>query len=254
MRVDPTSYADTIARVVQWVREGAAAYVCVSTVHMVMEAYDDAAYQRAVNRANLVTPDGVPLVWSLRLLGHRGASRVYGPDLTPMLLAEAARLGIAVGFYGGAPEVLDALVRKVAVDYPGLKVAYAKSPPFRELTSDEDEAITQEIGDSGAKILFVGLGCPKQERWMAEHCHRLTPVMLGVGAAFDFLTGNKPQAPRWMMRAGLEWLFRLATEPRRLWLRYLKHNPRYVFLFALQLAGWNRPQGPDAKGASVRVQ
>ncbi|MEZ5403260.1 MAG: WecB/TagA/CpsF family glycosyltransferase [Bryobacteraceae bacterium] len=253
MRVDPTSYDDASERVLDWVRSDTPAYVCVSTVHMVMEAYDEPSYQRAVNRANLVTPDGVPLVWCLRMLGNSAASRVYGPDLTPRLLEEAAAHLIPVGFYGGAPAVVDKLVATVKRDFPGVEVAYAESPPFRPLSPEEDEAVVRRIRESGARILFVGLGCPKQERWMASHCHRLNTVMLGVGAAFDFLTGAKPQAPRWMMRAGLEWLFRLVTEPRRLWLRYLKHNPRFVLLFAMQMAGWGRDSGGANTDASVRA-
>jgi N-acetylglucosaminyldiphosphoundecaprenol N-acetyl-beta-D-mannosaminyltransferase len=215
---------------------------------MVMEAYDAPEYQGMVNRAHLVTPDGVPLVWSLRMLGHSDASRVYGPDLTPELLRAAAAHEIPVAFYGGSPGVLETLVETVGMEFPGLRVVYAKSPPFRPLTAEEDDEIVRALRASGARIVFVGLGCPKQERWMAEHCSRLDAVLLGVGAAFDFLTGAKPQAPRWMMRLGLEWLFRFATEPRRLWRRYLKHNPRFLLLFSLQLAGFWRAESPPQAG------
>ena len=151
------------------------------------------------------------------------------------MLAEAARAGIPVGFYGGAPDVLDKLVVVARERFPGLRIVYAWSPPFRPISPAEDTAIVEEINRSGARILFVGLGCPKQDRWMAAHHSRVNAVMLGVGAAFDFLAGNKAQAPRWMQDRGLEWVFRLASEPRRLWWRYLWHNPRFVVLFALQL-------------------
>jgi N-acetylglucosaminyldiphosphoundecaprenol N-acetyl-beta-D-mannosaminyltransferase len=248
MRVDPTSYPSATAQILEWVRQGTPAYVCIATVHMVMEAYDAPDYQRMVNGAGLVTPDGVPLVWSLRMLGHPDATRVYGPDLTPELLRAAAAHGIPVAFYGGSPKVLRTLVERADREFPGLRVVYAKSPPFRPLTAAEDDEVVRGLRASGARIVFVGLGCPKQERWMAEHCSRLDAVLLGVGAAFDFLTRAKPQAPRWMMRFSLEWIFRFATEPRRLWRRYLKHNPRFLVLFALQLAGLRRPERPPQAG------
>jgi N-acetylglucosaminyldiphosphoundecaprenol N-acetyl-beta-D-mannosaminyltransferase len=210
------------------------------TVNNVMEGYDSPAFRSVMNRADLVAPDGMPLVWGLRALGIRGATRVYGPDLTPHVLAAAEREGIPVGFYGATGAVLERLLKRIHGRYPRLDVAYALAPPFRPLSDEEDIAVTERINASGARILFVGLSTPKQERWMAAHRGRVGAVMLGVGAAFDFLAGVKRQAPRWMMGAGLEWLFRLASEPRRLWRRYLKHNPRFVFLFLGQLLGWRR--------------
>ena len=188
-----------------------------------------------MNEADLVTPDGMPLVWGLRLLGCKEATRVYGPDLAPIILERAALEGLPVGFYGGSPRVLDRFVQVMTERFPKLQAAYAYSPPFRDLTPEEDQRVVQEIDGSGARILFVGIGNPKQEFWMAAHKGKVQAVMIGVGAAFDFLAGAKPQAPRWMMGVGLEWLFRLATEPRRLWKRYLKQNPRFMVLFALQL-------------------
>jgi len=240
MRVDATSYDRLVRKAMTWAHKGDSRYVCVGTVHMVMEAYDDPIYRGIVNSADCVTPDGMPLVWALRLLGVKGAERVYGPELMPRLLEQAAKEGIPVGFYGGRPDVLERLLSKAKERYPSLKIAYAYSPPFRKLTKEEDEAIVKAINESGARILFVGLGCPKQERWMGEHKGRVRAVMLGVGAAFDFFAGVKPKAPRWMQQMGLEWLFRLMTEPRRLWRRYFRHNPRFVILFLLQLAGIRR--------------
>lgn len=240
MRVDGTSYPDAIRRVLAWARAGESRYVCVATVHMVMEAYDDPSFRQAVNRADLVTPDGMPLVWMLRLLGVRDQQRVYGPDLTVHVCRAAALESVPVGFYGGHPDALDALVRNLENRFPRLQVAYAWSPPFRPLTEEEDARVVEEINGSGTRILFVGLGCPKQERWMASHRGRVRAVMLGVGAAFDFHAGRVRQAPRWMHGAGLEWLFRLATEPRRLWRRYAKHNPRFLVLALAQLAGIRR--------------
>ncbi len=238
MQVHVTSYQHTWETVREWTRVHSSRYVCVATVNNVMESHDSAHFRQVMNEADLVTPDGMPLVWGLRLLGCKHATRVYGPDLTPVLLENAAASGIPVGFYGGAPQVLARLIEVVTSRYPGTNVAYAWSPPFRPLTAAEDERVVGQINASGARILFIGLNTPKQDYWMAEHKHRVNAVMVGVGAAFDFLAGVKPQAPRWMMSCGLEWLFRLATEPRRLWKRYLKHNPRFLVLFALQLLGY----------------
>ena len=233
-RTDPTTYADAATRVLAWASTPESRYVCVSNVHVTMEAYDSAEYRAVVNGADLVTPDGMPLVWALRLFGVADATRVYGPTLTVYVLERAAAAGVAVGFYGATSEVLATLLDTCRRRFQGLRVAYAHAPPFRQLTAEEDAAVVGEINASGARILFVGLGCPKQERWMASHKGAVNATMLGVGAAFDFLAGTKPQAPAWMQRAGLEWLFRLGTEPRRLWRRYAYHNPRFVALLAGQ--------------------
>jgi N-acetylglucosaminyldiphosphoundecaprenol N-acetyl-beta-D-mannosaminyltransferase len=235
MRVDRTSYRDAADRVLRWARDRQSRYVCVATVNNVMEAYDSNEFRRIMNRADLVTPDGMPLVWGLRMLGARDATRVYGPLLTPAVLGAAAREAVPVAFYGGSAGVLGKLLTVVKRRFPRLEVAYALAPPFRPLSEPEDEQIVREIRGSGARILFVGLSTPKQERWMAAHRGSIPAVMLGVGAAFDFLAGVKPQAPAWMQNSGLEWLFRLATEPRRLFWRYMKHNPRFAALFAWQL-------------------
>ncbi len=233
-RTDSTNYSDAAAQVLAWANVPECRYVCVSNVHVTMESYDSPEYRAIVNGADLVTPDGMPLVWALRLFGVARATRVYGPTLTEHVLERAAQAGVAVGFYGTTPEVLTRLLETCQRRFPKLPVAYAHAPPFRHLTAEEDELVVRAINGSGARILFVGLGCPKQERWMASHKGRVNAVMLGVGAAFDFLAGLKPQAPRWIQRAGLEWLFRLATEPRRLWRRYAYHNPRFVALLARQ--------------------
>ena len=235
LRVDGTNQVDAVRRILAWARDRQSRSVCVATTHVVMEAYDSAEFRQVVNWADLVTPDGMPLVWGLRWLGIKGATRVCGPDLMPEVLEAAAAAGIPVGFFGGTPVVMERLVAAAAKGFPGLKVAFAESPPFRPLADAEDRDYVASINRSGARILFVGLGCPKQERWMAAHRGRVKSVMLGVGAAFDFLAGTKPRAPRWMQQAGLEWLFRLATEPRRLWRRYAWHNPRFAFHFGLQL-------------------
>lgn len=243
MKVNPTSYSEASDLICDWSHRGLSKYICVACVNNVMEAHDSERFQRVTNEADLVTPDGMPVVWALRLLGQPDASRVYGPELTPVLLEKAAESGLPVGFYGAAPETLELLVSRAKERFPGLQVVYSYSPPFRAMTVEEDDLVVQEINRSGARMLFIGLNTPKQDYWMADHRGRVQAVMIGVGAAFDFLAGSKPQAPRWMRNSGLEWVFRLATEPRRLWKRYFKHNPRFIVLFALQLLGLRRFAG-----------
>jgi len=237
MRVDATSYSSAVQNILNWSQESESRYVCVANVHMVMEANDNADLKSIVNQADLVTPDGMPLVWMMRLKGQRGQQRVYGPTLMLHVLEAAARENVAVGFYGSAPEVLQTLLVRMQARFPNLNMVYSFSPPYREMSQEGDAEIVRRINTSSARILFVGLGCPKQEKWMAEHRGRVNAVMLGVGAAFDFHAGVKPQAPFWMQKIGLEWLFRLASEPRRLWRRYLYHNPRFIFLAVADLLG-----------------
>ncbi len=233
--VHHTSYENATGLVRDWARNHDSRYICVVGVNNVMCSWDSPEFRSLTNQADLATPDGVPVVWALKLLGFRDATRVYGPDLTPLVLRMAEENGFPVGFYGAAPEVLDKLVSTIRMQFPALRITYAYSPPFRAASSAEDDAVTEAINSAGVRILFVGLPTPKQDLWMAAHRGRVGAVMLGVGAAFDFLAGSKPQAPRWMMRIGMEWFFRLATEPRRLWKRYLKNNPRFLALFACQL-------------------
>jgi N-acetylglucosaminyldiphosphoundecaprenol N-acetyl-beta-D-mannosaminyltransferase len=242
MKVDPTSYDDASRVILDWSRARASRYVCIATVNNVMESYDSPAFGRVMNEADMVTPDGMPLVWGLKRLGYPRASRVYGPDLTPIVLRLAAEAQIPVGFYGSTPAVLQRLREVLLARFPTLQIAYEWSPPFRPLTPQEDADAVAAINNSGARILFIGLNTPKQDYWMAEHRGKVQAVMVGVGAAFDFIAGTKVQAPRWMMRIGMEWFFRLVTEPRRLWKRYLKHNPRFVALFGAQLLGWKKFQ------------
>jgi N-acetylglucosaminyldiphosphoundecaprenol N-acetyl-beta-D-mannosaminyltransferase len=235
MRVDVADYLEA-ARAIFAMAESGGGMTCVATVHMVMEAWDDPGFRALVNGAELVTSDGVPLVWSLRALGARDATRVYGPTLLPLVCEEAARRRVPVGFYGGTPAVMAALAQRLAARCPGLEIAFAHCPPFSDAPPAVDDGVVSAIEESGARVLFVGLGCPKQERWMAAHRAHLSCALVGVGAAFDFAAGTKAQAPAWLQRAGLEWLFRLATEPRRLWRRYARHNPRFVVQMAQQIA------------------
>ncbi len=233
--VDRVTHASAVARVVELAEKGRGAYVCFGTAHMVMEAHDSAEFAARVNAADMIVPDGMPMVWMQKLQKAAGPERVRANDLMVLLMAEAEVKGLRVGFYGGRKEVVDAIVERARREYPRLDVAYAYSPPFRPLTFEEDAEITDNINNSGAQILFMGLGCPKQENWMAEHKDRLDCVMLGVGASFDFYAGNVKESPAWLGRLGLEWLYRLIQEPKRLWRRYLILNPRFVWHASRQL-------------------
>lgn len=235
MNVAVLTRSRTVETVAHWISEGSSRYVCVSNVHMCMESHDDEEFRRVVNGADLTVPDGLPLVWAQRLLGHQGATQVRGADLALDLCSYAEEHRIPLGLFGGSEAVIADLKRALLIRFPKLQIVYSESPPFRPITADEDRLHVEEIHRSGSRILFVGLGCPKQEQWMAAHKDRLNVVMLGIGAAFDFITGHKRAAPEWMRRIGLEWLFRLASEPRRLWRRYLKHNPRFLWYFGAHL-------------------
>ena len=231
-----TDYERTLDWIDEAVASGHRGYICVAATHTVMAAADDKALRAAVLGADFTVPDGQPLVWALNLLGHELPDRVYGPDLMDRACARAARNGLRFYLYGGRNQgALAQLARTLRLRYPGLQIVGGYAPPFRELTDAEEEAVVNDIRRSGADVVWVGIGVPKQEKWMARMRHRVSaPVFVGVGAAFDFHAGLIPQAPAWMQRLGLEWLFRLAQEPRRLWRRYLRYNPRFVLGFGLQ--------------------
>lgn len=209
-------------------------YVCFANVHVVMEARDHQDFHDVLASAWQVYPDGKPIAFACRLHGYP-AHQVRGPSISEAICARAAADGIPIGLYGGRPEVLAELQRILPQRHPGLQIAYAWSPPFRSLTADEQTAAVRAIRESGAQILLVGLGCPKQERWMREVSSELPIPLLGVGAWFDFASGSVREAPPWMRAAGLEWLHRLAQDPRRLGKRYAVHNPRYCWLVLASL-------------------
>ena len=254
MRVDAITRADAADRVTRWALGGESRRVAVATVNNVMEGHDDPDYLDVMRRADLVTADGMPLVWALRLLGAPVARRVAGAELTPAILRRAVPNGIPVGFFGGTPEVLVRLRTWAEATYAGLDVAFVSSPPFRPLSEEEEEQVVADIAASGARVIFVGLGCPKQELWMDRVHGRLPAVTVGVGAAFDFLSGSKRRAPRFMQQAGLEWAFRLGSEPRRLWRRYARHNPRFVALFTAQLLRMHTGGGPSRQERTTQTQ
>jgi N-acetylglucosaminyldiphosphoundecaprenol N-acetyl-beta-D-mannosaminyltransferase len=233
-RVDCTSYADACDRIQAWAEQRQSCYVIAANVHVVMTGVWQRSYQTVINQAALVTPDGMPLVLALRSLNQSHQSRVYGPDLMLAWCDRAAQTGLPIYLYGSTIETLEKLSQILQQRFPHLKIAGTHSPPFRPLTAEERAADRDRIHQSGAAVVFVSLGCPKQETWMAEQQGRLHAVMIGVGAAFSFHTGEVSQAPRWMMRWSLEWLYRLWMEPRRLWKRYLINNPAFVLLFLMQ--------------------
>jgi len=240
VRVSPIAMDDALQAIEGWVVARTCTYVTVTPAHAIMDAYRDPELRRIFNASGLTTPDGMAIVWLLRLCGYRNVERVYGPDL----MLEVCRDGLERGYrhflYGGEQGVAEILQGRLRARFQGLSIAGTLSPSYGTPTVGEDQAIVDRINASRPDVVWVGLGSPKQERWMAAHLGRLTaPVMIGVGAAFDFLSGRKAQAPLWMQRVGMEWLFRLATEPRRLWPRYRRY-PLFLLLATAQLLGLKR--------------
>lgn len=226
--VDVLTREQATEQVVQWALAGESRTVCFCNVHSAVTATRSESHRLALRGADLVAPDGAPVAWTLRLKGHAGQERIDGPD-TMWRACEAARKhGIKVGFFGSRPETLEKLLEAMRREFPGLQVAYSFSPPFREPTPEEDEQWCREIEAAGVGMLFVSLGCPKQERWLGHHRGRIPAVMMGVGAAFDFHAGQVKRAPTWMRNSGLEWLHRLLSDPGRLWWRYLSTNTLFV--------------------------
>jgi N-acetylglucosaminyldiphosphoundecaprenol N-acetyl-beta-D-mannosaminyltransferase len=238
VRVSAFDLQAAVAQMEAAIAEDRRSYACCCPVYTLMQGHEREDVRAALNGAGWVTADGMPVVWSLRALGARQAGRVYGPDLLLALSERCARRRFSQYYLGGAPGVAAALAAALQARFPGLPVAGTSCPPFRDPTEAEERALVETVNASGAQVVWVGLGSPKQDLWMARNRARLTaPLLVGVGAAFDFLTGRQKQAPRWMQAHGLEWLFRLAAEPRRLWRRYLVYNPKFTAALALQLAG-----------------
>jgi N-acetylglucosaminyldiphosphoundecaprenol N-acetyl-beta-D-mannosaminyltransferase len=211
-------------------------YVCVAAVHTVMVCQEDPALRQAVLSSSLTVPDGQPLVWAMNMLGHELSSRVYGPELMARYCERAARTGTRMFLYGGRNQgALVQLALNLRQRYPGIRIVGGYAPPFRDLRDEERATVAEEINRSGADVVWVGIGVPKQEKWMAQMRDSLdAPVLIGVGAAFDFHAGLVPQAPNRVQGLGLEWAYRLAHEPRRLWRRYARYNPRFVTSFLRQ--------------------
>ncbi len=236
MDVDVTNLDSVLHQVEILALKKQGAYVCVSNVHMCIETLDSNEFKQVVNNADLVIPDGKPLSWAQKLLGFKEAKQVRGQYIMDAICASSGNKNLNIGFYGGSSdELLNTVQKALTNSYPDIQITYAFSPPFRPLTAEEDAQVVNDINTSNVNVLFVGIGCPKQERWMAEHKDSLNCVMLGVGAAYDFIAGSKKHAPRWVQKIGMEWLFRLCSEPKRLWRRYLSTNPRFIWHFTKQL-------------------
>jgi len=232
MDVDITNLDKTSDYVKKLVSLDPGAYVCVSNVQMCMETFDSDQFRSIVNNADLVIPDGRPIFWAQKLLGAKGGSQVRGMDIMSSLCSSSLR----VGLYGGSSDsILHDVVSHLKSLYPNITIVYSFFPPFRSLTENEDLQVVTDINNANVDVLFMGIGCPKQEKWMADHKDKVHCVMLGVGAAFDFIAGSKRYAPYWLQFIGCEWLFRLCSEPTRLWRRYLIQNPRFVLYLFKQI-------------------
>lgn len=237
--LDPLDLDRAVARVEGWIMSREQNYAIFRDVHGVVRCQDDEGYRHIHHQAGMVSTDGAPLLWIVRSRGNATARRVYGPDFFRKFCRDTAGKGYRHFFYGSSPETVEKLIMTLRELDPDLVVAGQLSPPFRALSAEEDKEEVSLINATNPDLIWVGLGSPKQERWMASHMGRVTAqAMLGVGAAFDFLAGTKPQAPLWMQRNGLEWAFRLASEPRRLAGRYFSTLPRFVLLLALEKWNW----------------
>jgi N-acetylglucosaminyldiphosphoundecaprenol N-acetyl-beta-D-mannosaminyltransferase len=224
--------------IINWINNKEKYYVCITPAHGIMECQRDNVLLRIFNGSGLTTPDGMSIVWILNLLGYRNVNRVYGPDLMESLCEYTSeKQQIRHFLYGGAEGVPEQLSERLSIIHPSLNIVGTYSPPFRPLTEDEDEQVISRINSTSPDIVWVGISTPKQERWMADHIDKLNAsVLIGVGAAFDFLSGTKKQAPKWIQKSGLEWLFRLISEPKRLWRRYFEY-PLFVVLVIAQMMG-----------------
>lgn len=233
-----------------WIKNREKRYVCVAPVSTIVDCQGDPQYRQIVNGAGMVTPDGMPLVWIGKLRGSKVIQRTYGPDLMLTVCAESQEKGYKHYFFGGAEQTMPLLLKNLKQKFPKLNVAGYFIPPFRKINQIEEQNVIDQINSTNPDILWIGLGSPKQDFWMHNHRSKLNvPIIVGVGAAFDFLAGTKRQAPRWMRRCGLEWLFRLGSEPKRLWKRYIIGNTVFV---ALILGDWfkhifRRPQGANVE-------
>ena len=229
------SFGDQINLMMDWSKNRLSRVVCAANVHMLMEAHWDPTFARVLHSADLVTPDGMPLVWTLNLLRRKAHDRVTGTDIMRELCRRASQSDTQVYFLGTDASTLDKIRQRLRQEFPDLKIAGMEPLPFRALTAAEDRQVVQTINESQAGILFVALGCPKQEIWMHHHKDQIQAVMVGVGGAFPMYAGIKKRAPQWIQDSGLEWFYRLAQEPGRLWKRYSTTIPPFVILSARQI-------------------
>lgn len=225
------NYNSFVNHIVTLANEKRSANVCVANVHMFIEAYKDRSFKEIMNDATVVTPDGKPLTWALRFVYGVRQDRVAGMDLLPDLLQQMMLKRLPAFFYGGTPALLEKAEHYIKYAFPDLPIAGMYSPPFRPATKEEEDQLVEKINNSGAAVVFVILGCPKQERWMASMKGRINAVMIGVGGALPVMVGMQKRAPSWLQNAGLEWLYRLMQEPRRLFRRYVVTNSLFIYVF-----------------------
>ena len=235
--IDALSWEDAINTICGWALNRESRYVTLCNVHSVVTALLEDNHRSDLNAADMATSDGMPVTWSLRKLGFAKQQRINGPDLMWNYCEKAERTGQKIFFYGSTNTVLALLEDKLKAAFPELQIAGMYSPPFRELTETEDKEVIERLNASGANVIFIGLGCPRQESWMFQHRGKINAVMIGVGAAFNYHAGTIKRAPLWMQNAGLEWLHRLASDPRRLWKRYLVTNSIFIVAMTAQLLG-----------------
>jgi len=232
LNIDTGPYQSFLQKILEFSKARMSSYICLANVHMTTEAYLNKKFAQNVNSANIIAPDGLPLVKSLKLLHRIKQDRVAGIDILPDLLKEIEKNKLGVYIYGTTREVIDATDKYLAINYPEISNKNYYSPPFRELTNNEKCDVIEEINESGAHIVFVVLGCPKQEKWMSSMHGKINACMIGIGGALDVVIGLKKKAPNWMRNSGLEWLYRLVQEPRRLFMRYAISNSLYILLFS----------------------
>lgn len=240
--VTAAPFKDQVSTMITWAKERSSRIVCVANVHMLMESRWDEGFRSILEKADLVTPDGMPLVWMIRCLGFRSQDRVAGMDIFLSICQYAVMENVSVYLLGCTQAVIDQMLIKLKHDFPRLELAGAEPLPFRPLTDMEDADLVERINASGAGVMFLSLGCPKQERWMNAHKDRIQSVMVGIGGVFTVYAGIQKRAPTWVRESGLEWLYRLVQEPRRLWTRYRKTIPPFILLAIRQVLGRSRIQ------------
>ena len=249
-RVTALQFEAQIDKIMAWGKKRVSRTVCVANVHMLMESRHNKKLRTALRNADIVTPDGMPLAWVMRLLGRKHQDRVAGMDIFRAVCQRCVETGVSIYLLGSTQDVLDAIEKRLSVEFPSLEVAGIESPPFRPLSEAEDQALTQRINDSGAGITFISLGCPKQECWLSAHKGRIESVMIGVGGVFPIYAGHKKQAPEWIRNSGLEWSHRLWQEPKRLFKRYATTIPPFVWFAVWQVVA----QRTQESFQSVRVE
>lgn len=233
--IDVISWDEIISCISLWAKERSTRIICICNVHSVITAQNNTEFRASILNSDIATPDGAPLAWVIRKYGHKNQNRINGPDLMWRYCEHIQNKEESIFIYGSSKDSLSLLIKNLLYSFPNIKIAGSFSPPYRQLTTEEDQVITNKINESGASVVWVGLGCPKQEIWMSSHYNKIHAVMIGVGAAFDYHAGTIKRAPIWMQRYGMEWFFRMISEPKRLMRRYIVTNSLFIVGISLQL-------------------